>query len=83
MTMQVNAVEVAYTKTLTADCSKRLYRLAPLGRGDLPRVARKCALRLLDAAAAERQRDWSPAKKRDWSTAFNALQRLSGHKIRL
>ena len=43
--------------------------------------ARQMALSLmLDGAD---QRRWTPELRRAWKAAVNALQRLSGHKIRL
>lgn len=45
----------------------------------MKQTARKCALAILDAGS--RKRNWTPGQKRDWSAAFNALQRLAGKKI--
>jgi hypothetical protein len=47
----------------------------------LKKVAREAAAMLLEAG--ERQKKWTPEMKASWTRAFNALQRLSGHKIRL
>lgn len=42
-------------------------------------VARGAALSLLKAGSAKKR--WTPAERKDWTTAFNALQRLAGKKI--
>lgn len=46
----------------------------------MKKIARQMALGLLKAGS--RRRTWTPGEKRAWTTAFNALQRLAGKKIR-
>lgn len=43
-------------------------------------VARKCALNLLRAGAAQKR--WTPETKKQWARAFNACNKLAGRKIR-
>ena len=43
-------------------------------------AARRCAIWLMDAGSEKKK--WTPAEKRDWGTAFNALHRLAGKKTR-
>ena len=65
---------------MNVDCSKKIYSLASFRRGpSLKKRARKLALKLLEAGAD--QKKWTPAQRRDWTNAFNALQRLAGRKI--
>lgn len=47
----------------------------------IQKVARECAVRLMDEGDIKRK--WTPEEKRAWTKAFNALQELSGHKIRM
>lgn len=47
----------------------------------LAKVARQCALALMDAGDAAKT--WSAEDSRAWTRAVNALQVLSGHKIRV
>ena len=42
----------------------------------MKKLARECALKMLDAAA--RKRTWTPEDRAQWAKAFNALQRLAG-----
>ena len=46
----------------------------------MKKIARQCAVLLLRSGG--RHRSWTPNQKRDWTTAFNALQRLAGKTIR-
>lgn len=47
---------------------------------NLARTARFCAVSLMNEGG--RTKRWTPEMKNNWTRAFNALQRLSGHKIR-
>jgi hypothetical protein len=46
----------------------------------LRRISRLCALALLRAGAHYNGK-WSPEERRNFNTAFNALQCLAGNKI--
>jgi hypothetical protein len=47
---------------------------------NLQKVARRCTLMLLEVG--DKKKQWKPEESAAWTRAFNALQRLSGHKIR-
>lgn len=45
----------------------------------MDKTARKCAVMILNAGA--RKRKWTPYQRKQWTRAFNALQRLAGAKL--